>query len=112
MPKTPKDPRSTGRTRGRAVLEKTGRPYWCDTCKRSPTDPKAPGGHYPGMSQLQVQHINKNVLDNDPANLKWLCASCHKFEDSKTARGVSPIDDEFGYHPGLPQFISNNQEKE
>lgn len=111
MPKIPKDPRSTGRKRGRAVLERTGRPYWCRRCGRSPTEKNAPGGLHPAMSPLQVQHKNKNVLDNDPANLEWLCASCHKIEDSKTAKGVSTIENEFGYGLGLPQFTVT-QEKE
>ena len=108
MVKTPKDPRSTGRKRGRAVLERIGRPYWCDTCGRSPTVDNAPGGKWPGMSQLQVQHSNKNVLDNDPANLKWLCASCHKIEDSTTEKGVSTIENEFGYSLGLGNSKEGN----
>lgn len=102
-----KDPRSTGRKRGRATLEREGFPYWCgstrdggvsdDGCGRSPTDPDAPGGFYPGMAQLQVNHINKNVMDNDPVNLEWLCPSCHKEKDSKTDVGVSLKEDEHGY---------------
>lgn len=118
----PKDPRSTGRKRGRAALEAQGRPYWCRStmdggfktdiirgqkagCGRSPSDPEAPGGYYPGMSQLQVNHINKNVLDNDPANLEWACPGCHKLIDSQTEVGVSTrTTDEWGYGliPGQP----------
>lgn len=110
-----KDARSTGRKRGRRTLEKQERPYWCRStleggfktetirgqvagCGRSPTDPNAPGGHYPGMSQLQVNHINKNILDNDPANLEWVCPACHKLIDSQTEKGVSTkAGDEWGY---------------
>ena len=110
-----RDPSSTGRKRGRKVLEQQGRPYWCRStleggfrteiingkkagCGRSPSDPSAPGGHYPGMGQLQVNHINKNVLDNDSVNLEWVCPSCHKVIDSQTEKGVSTKQgDEWGY---------------
>jgi len=102
----PLDPRSTGRKRGRAVLKEVGRPYWCGStddggvkqewfgnvkvgCGRSPSDPDAPGGYYPTMGQLQVNHINKNVLDNDPVNLEWMCSSCHKIKDQQTEVGES-----------------------
>src|SRR5215831_4564022 len=100
MAKTIKDWRSTGRKRGRAVLEKTNRPYFCGSqsessavregyCGRTPdpTVDSPPGGCYPGMAVLQVDHINKNVRDNDPANLTWACPSCHKEQDSKTEKG-------------------------
>ena len=59
---------------------------------------EAPGGMFPGIGTLQVQHINKNIMDNDPANLEWLCASCHKEVDQQTAKGVSTINDKFGYY--------------
>lgn len=114
MKDNPKDPRSTGRKRGRAVLQGVGRPYWCRStqnggvneefisgirvgCGRSPTIKDAPGGYYPGMAQLQVNHINKNILDNDPVNLEWVCTACHKYLDRQTAPGVSIKGDEFGY---------------
>lgn len=110
----PLDPRSTGRKRGRAVLKEIGRPEWCGStqeggvkvevynnvkvgCGRSPVREDAPGGYYPSMETLQVNHINKNVLDNDPVNLEWLCASCHKVKDSQTEKGESAKGDEYGY---------------
>lgn len=105
--KEPKDPRSTGRKRARRVLEREGFPYWCGStregevepgfCGRSPTVEDAPGGHYPGMETLQADHKNKNVLDNDPTNLRWACASCHKESDSRTEKGVSIVGEEYGY---------------
>lgn len=130
MKSEPLDPRSTGRRRGRKVLENIERPYWCRStddggvnnqtiklppskvdptgavvsvgCGRSPSDPNAPGGMYPGMSQLQVNHINKDILDNDPVNLEWACVRCHKYLDSQTKKGVSIKGDEYGYTiPGL-----------
>lgn len=110
MPATPKDPRSTQRKRARRVLERTGRPYFCGStsgnspdevgphgCGRSPTLSDAPGGCYPGIGTLQANHINKNIMDNDPVNLEWLCASCHKEIDQTTEKGESVLDDEFGY---------------
>jgi hypothetical protein len=49
------------------------------------------------MATLQANHINKNIMDNDPANLEWLCPSCHREKDNRTAKGVSVIENEFGY---------------
>jgi uncharacterized protein YlaI len=51
------------------------------------------------MASLQVNHINKDILDNDPVNLEWVCSSCHKLIDSQTEKGVSIKGDEFGYDP-------------
>lgn len=113
------DPRSTMRRRARAVLEEIDRPYFCGStstgsfdmpkpegydpsgrpypCGRSPILASAPGGLFAAMGALQANHINKNIMDNDPANLQWLCASCHKEKDSQSEVGVSVIKDEFGY---------------
>lgn len=49
------------------------------------------------MGTLQVNHINKILRDCDPANLEYLCASCHKERDQQTDKGVSVIEDEHGY---------------
>lgn len=108
--KEPIDPRSTGRKRGRLVLFREGQEYVCagteevtcgKTSKRLPPDAPIiiawPESNRVLESSLQVNHINKNVLDNDPANLEWLCASCHKLKDSQSSKGVSIIEDEFGY---------------
>jgi hypothetical protein len=80
MPKIPKDPRSTGRKRARTVLKRVGRPYKCAECGWSPKEQSR-------SDTLDANHKNKNILDNDPANLEWLCRSCHKKEDSQTAKG-------------------------
>jgi len=53
------------------------------------------------MGQLQVNHINKDVLDNDPVNLEWLCAGCHKNKDKQTEKGESIVGDEYGYGLGV-----------
>lgn len=112
-----KDARSTGRKRGRAVLEKEVREgirkYACECVGECGNEHKIPCGYIPppppeGLSVaeagnwkrkhcLDVQHQNKNILDNDPANLSWKCRTCHKGEDSQTEKGVSLIEDEFGY---------------
>lgn len=105
MSKTPLDARSTGRKRGRAILFRQGVPYCCVDCgrtsKRLPPDAPAnimwPESNRVLDASLQVNHINKNILDNDPANLEWLCPSCHKKKDKQTDVGVSTIEDEYGY---------------
>jgi hypothetical protein len=108
--KDPVDPRSTWRKRARAVLKREGFPYFCGAtrdhdisewgCGRSPSYDDAPGGTYPGMGELQANHKNKILSDIDPANLEWLCASCHKEKDSLTEKGVSYKGDEWGYSLG------------
>lgn len=60
---------------------------------------------YPNMGSLQANHKNKVLSDIDPANLEWLCASCHKEKDSKTEVGVSIKGDEFGYGLGLDIIV-------
>jgi hypothetical protein len=107
--KTPKDARSTGRKRGRQSLFRSGRAYRCADCWKKgvltaprtlpPDCPKSFTNFAPGILNhtLQCNHINKNVLDNDTVNLEWLCATCHKLKDQQTSKGVSTIDDEFGY---------------
>lgn len=108
--RTPKDARSTGRKRGRAKLFTTRRPYYCDPhngrgCGRGPIElpsnaPKlelAPIEKRVAGLELECNHINKNILDNDPVNLEWLCKSCHKRADQQTDKGVSVLQDEFGY---------------
>ena len=101
--KTPLDPRSTGRKRARKKLFHIRRPFKCVDCGRSPIelpvdcpkDIEIPG---PRVNiKLEANHINKNILDNDPANLEWLCSSCHKRKDQQTGKGESTVDDEFGY---------------
>lgn len=62
---------------------------------------------FPSMGALQVQHANKNVMDNDPANLEWLCASCHKVEDSQTGVGESLKGDEHGYGLNLEDLFGD-----
>jgi hypothetical protein len=107
----PKDIRSTGRKRARAVLFKTKRLYACAICNvtTSLRPPEAPidfEEFWPTSFEtlvpdiphaLHANHINKNLLDVDPANLEWLCPKCHKKKDLQTSVGESTIDNEFGY---------------
>ena len=105
--KTPKDIRSTGRKRLRLVLFRTRRPYCCGECGKSPkkAPPDAPKNieeFWPTENRvldytLDANHINKNLLDIDPANGEWLCKLCHKRKDAQTDKGVSIIENEFGY---------------
>lgn len=105
------DARSQGRKRARKKLEEIGRPFRCEckgckspkcgvtlndtpTCRWKPIPPLGRGNN------LDVNHINKNILDDDPVNLEYLCRPCHKAADSVTEKGVSKIEDEMGY--GFP----------
>lgn len=102
----PKDERSTYRRRGRKALFDAGVPFVCGgnsntdefNCGRSPTvlpndAPKdlklAPIEKQVEGLVLQVNHINKNIADNDLVNLEWLCPSDHAKKDRQTEKGVS-----------------------
>lgn len=39
--------------------------------------------------------MNKQLLDNDPANLEWLCSSCHIRKDRKTEIGETTVENQF-----------------
>lgn len=83
----PKDPRSTYRKRARRVLErevKEGRrEFACRGCGWVPEPPLS------RSNNLDVNHKNKIISDNDPANLEYLCRDCHYEEDRATEKGVS-----------------------
>lgn len=97
MPKKPKDPRSTQRKRARAVLVKVGRPLVCADCskpEKTKTDPDYNGR----IHALEVNHKDKNIMNNDPINLEYLCSHpCHKKKDSQTAKGVAVEEVDHGY---------------
>lgn len=113
--KEPVDPRSTQRKRARKTLFYWKVDYICGAphyrkgsnhCGRSPKElPKdAPQDLELASKEkqfvsvtLQANHISKDIMDNDLANLEWLCPSCHKLEDSKTEKGVSQVENNFGY---------------
>lgn len=92
----PKDGRSTYRKRARKVLEREvelgNREFKCEgildsgeVCGWEP-DPTKPIGR---SNNLDVNHKNKVISDNDPANLEYLCRDCHFREDRATEKGVS-----------------------
>jgi len=108
------DWRSTGRKRGRRTLFESRRSFECvgvvelsiscgKTTKEPPPD--APPWFeeiWPeekrDLTQLQVDHENKDYTDNDPANLEWRCASCHRLHDNLTETGVSTTNEDwYGY---------------
>jgi HNH endonuclease. len=113
----PVDPRSTQRKRARKTLFESGCPYICGEphnqhgCGKSPpTLPKdAPVDlelaveEFRTVSGLQANHRSKNIMDNDIANLEWLCPSCHKNIDKQTEKGVSVVKDTTGYLDGFSQ---------
>lgn len=93
-----KDRRSTGRKRGRAVLielTKVGeRSYTCATCGLVPEKSFEESSRTGG---LDCNHKNKNIMDCDPSNLEWLCRVCHYAADRATEKGVSTVEDDYGY---------------
>lgn len=93
-----RDKRSTGRKRGRAVLTKLTlageRSYCCNECGFIPDKGVSESSRTGG---LDCNHKNKNIMDCDPYNLEWLCRKCHYAKDRATAKGVSTVEDDFGY---------------
>lgn len=93
------DPRSTYRKRARRILiglvEAGEREYRCESCGYVPEIPWT----VPSRSGdiLDADHKNKNWADLDPANLQWLCRKCHYAKDRSTPRGISPVDEDYGY---------------
>lgn len=93
------DPRSTGRKQARRVmlsLVEQGEVEFSCSCEEDhdwhegrcgwEPDPSLPVGR---SNNLDVNHKNKNWLDNDPVNLEFLCRRCHREIDRRTEKGVS-----------------------
>ena len=98
------DKRSTGRKRGRKVLSDltlSGERDWaCTDCGFIPSKTLEETLNFPDRrTGLDCNHINKNIMDCDPANLEWLCRPCHYAKDRSTTKGVSSVDvnEEMGY---------------
>lgn len=71
------------RRKGGAKLTRSlldlGRPYSCEDCGL--------GDQWNGdRLVLEVDHIDRNPLDNRPHNLRFLCPNCHSQYGTKTAR--------------------------
>lgn len=99
MKEEPLDARSTGRKRARKVLFESGRPFICAGCDWVPEGVSPKGEILDPVkltrsNNLDANHINKNILDNDPANLEWLCRTCHREKDRATDKGVPPVEDD------------------
>lgn len=103
--KTIKDMRSTGRKRGRRALFDEHRPFKCEWCDRTSIEPPPDAPEWfdelwPEEKRvlnysLQVNHENKDISDNDPANLQWMCQPCHKIKD--TFLTEEEVRGEYGY---------------
>lgn len=96
-----KDWRSTGRRKCRKVLYRAYVTYRCRKCHKTTTEP--PSDAPPWFDEiwpkknrvlnypLQCNHKTKDLTQNDESVNEWLCAPCHKEEDSKTSKGVSTM---------------------
>lgn len=106
-----KDWRSTGRRKGRRELFNAYVPYVCSgwtnintgqyfPCGKTVKEPPKDAPHWFDelwpeenrvLTQLQVDHSDKNWENNELDNLNWRCPSCHKLMDSQTAVGVAQV---------------------
>ena len=105
-----KDIRSTGRRRARRSLFRSRRDFICEgyedendilhscgkTVKEPPKDaPSFFEDIWPEenrvLSQLQADHMDKDLENNSEQNLAWRCPSCHKLSDQQTAKGESTL---------------------
>lgn len=101
-----KDWRSTGRRKARRELYRNYVEYSCvgfkeescgKTSKEAPKDAPSwfeeiwPETQRVLEYQLQADHEDKDVTNNDISNLNWRCAYHHKMSDKQTAKGVSTI---------------------
>jgi len=98
----PKDGRSTWRRRARRKLMRmvvAGElDYKCNSCGYVPAIvPTTEDQKVDVKDCLDANHRNKILSDLDEVNLEWLCRTCHLKADRVTAKGVSKIEDEFGY---------------
>jgi predicted RNA-binding Zn-ribbon protein involved in translation (DUF1610 family) len=70
----------------RRALIDFGKEYKCEICGQLPF-------HNGKELRLQVDHINKNWLDNRPENVRFVCPNCHTqtdgFNGSKKLTGVT-----------------------
>ena len=96
-----KDWRSTGRRKARRALYASYIEYKCADCGKSTKEPPKdaptwfeeiwPENNRVLDSQLQANHLTKDLTVNTDDMVEWLCPSCHKIKDSKTEKGESTI---------------------
>jgi hypothetical protein len=101
------DWRSTGRRRARGTLYQARVDFVCVGCgvtaKTKPKDaPKWFNDIWPEerreATQLQADHITKDLTSNNVDDLCWRCPSCHKLADIATEKGVAQVsEDATGY---------------
>ena len=95
------DWRSTGRRKARRVLYHAFVEYKCADCgKTTKEPPKDAPSHFNEIwpeenrvlsSQLQANHLTKDLTINTEDMVEWLCPSCHKLKDSQTEKGETTI---------------------
>lgn len=102
-----KDWRSTGRRKGRRVLYKARVEYCCafPGCGVTTIEPPSDAPvffdeiwptHLRVLTYpLQVNHITKDLTQNEESVLEWLCAPHHKLRDSQTGVGESTMDEAY-----------------
>lgn len=112
------DWRSTGRRRARKILFEARVDYACFgyddpttgvlvPCQRTSLAPPKdapkwfeeiwPYENRCLSSQLQADHLDKDVTHNELNNLAWRCPSCHKIQDKQTGVGEAQDDNPHGY---------------
>lgn len=116
------DPKSTFRKKARRTLFRDGRAFWCEECgvapKELPPDfpvevdlleriELAPHEKWTA-SRLEANHISKDISDNSPANLEWLCPSCHNLKDKQTKGEQEETSPLFVGFPTIPELIETN----
>jgi hypothetical protein len=99
------DWRSTGRRKARRALYASFQEYKCFDCGKSTVEPPKdaptwfdeiwPEEERVLTSQLQANHLTKDLKVNTEEYLEWLCPSCHKIKDSKTGVGETTIDESY-----------------
>jgi len=99
------DWRSTGRRKARRELFTSYTEYKCSSCSKSTKEPPKdaptwfeeiwPEENRTLLSQLQANHLTKDVTINTIDFLEWLCPSCHKIKDSKTEVGKTTVDESY-----------------
>ena len=68
----------------RRALVESGRPYECEECKTSDWNGKE--------LKLQVDHKNRNWLDDRPRNIRFLCPNCHsQTEGHSGSKGLTDL---------------------
>jgi hypothetical protein len=110
-----RDWRSTGRRKARRALYASYRDYACEgytnkqgrkiECRKTTIEPPKdapawfeeiwPEENRVLTSQLQADHLTKDLTINTDEFLEWACPSCHKLKDQQTAKGEATISEDY-----------------